>query len=400
MARFSGQITLGFASLAHAFAHLFILLYATVAVALERDWGISFDSLIALSVPGAVMFGLAALPAGWLGDRWSASGMMAVFFLGIGLAAGATGFATGPVGLLIGLTALGTVAAIYHPVGIPWLVRHAVNRGRALGLNGVFGSLGTASAAIIAGELTDLLGWRFAFWIPAGVALLVGAAFIAAIASGLIHEAKEDAAPAPEPERHDIKRAFLVLGVTTLCVGIVFQSLSFALPKIIDEQIGDYFGGGIAQVGRLVTLAYLISALSQIVGGELAHRFPLRRVYFWALAVQAPALILGTLVAGPAFVPVAVLFVSLNVLGQPSENALLARYTPPAWRGRVFGLKFVLTLGAGSAGVALVPVIYHATGSMTALLALLAGIVAIAGIAAWHLPRESATSGPAPVAAE
>ncbi|WP_223201938.1 hypothetical protein, partial [Streptococcus pneumoniae] len=33
----------------------------------------------------------------------------------------------------------------------------AENRGRALGVNGVFGSLGVASAALIAGVLTDLV---------------------------------------------------------------------------------------------------------------------------------------------------------------------------------------------------------------------------------------------------
>jgi hypothetical protein len=40
-----------------------------------------------LSVPGLVLYGFAALPAGWLGDRWSAERMMVMFFGGSGVAA-------------------------------------------------------------------------------------------------------------------------------------------------------------------------------------------------------------------------------------------------------------------------------------------------------------------------
>ena len=41
---------------------------------------------------------------------------------------------------------------------------------------------------------------------------------------------------------------------------------------------------------------------------------------------------------------------------------------PPAWRGRAFGAKFVLTLGVSSLGVSLVPLIHRMTGSLDGLL--------------------------------
>ena len=60
------------------------------------------------------------------------------------------------------LTIVGLGAAIYHPAGMA-LISHTVRkRGYALGVNGVFGSLGIASAPLVTGVLTWLFGWETA----------------------------------------------------------------------------------------------------------------------------------------------------------------------------------------------------------------------------------------------
>src|SRR5713101_3245004 len=89
----SAALALGFSSAGHFFAHLLMLLYPTIVLVLEGRWGLSYGDLLSLSLGGFVLFGLGALPAGWLGDRWSAERMMVVFFVGTGGAAIATGFA-------------------------------------------------------------------------------------------------------------------------------------------------------------------------------------------------------------------------------------------------------------------------------------------------------------------
>lgn len=398
MTRSSTGLTLGFAGVAHVYAHMFMLLYATVVLALEREWAMSYAELFALSIPGAVMFGAAALPAGWLGDRWSASGMMAVYFLGLGLATMATGFARTPFELGCGLTAIGVFAAIYHPVGIPWLIRHAVNRGRALGWNGVAGSLGTAGAALVAGVLADLVSWRAAFIAPGAVCLATGFAFLAALKLGRIADAAEDRVAASPPAAADIKRAFAALALTVLCTGVIYQATSYALPKIFEERLSDVFGGSVLGVGGLVTTCYLLSGVAQLIGGELADRFPLKPLYAVIQLAQVPVYAVGFALLGPALIPLAVLMLGLNVLSQPAENSLLARYTPARWRGQVYGAKFVLTLGVGSASVAAVPLIHAATGSLDAVFLLLVAAAALAFLGALALPA-SKEELPAPALA-
>src|SRR3546814_2971422 len=99
--------------------------------------------------------------------------MMAVFFLGLGVASILCGLVEGPTTMVLGLAGIGLFASIYHPVGIPWLIRNATSgTGKVLAVNGIFGSLGTAGAGLIAGNMIALYGWREDFSVPGIVCLL------------------------------------------------------------------------------------------------------------------------------------------------------------------------------------------------------------------------------------
>jgi FSR family fosmidomycin resistance protein-like MFS transporter len=386
--RVSGNIALGFASIGHTYSHLFVLFYATVVLVLEREWGLSYSELFALSIPGAIMFGVAALPAGWLGDKWSAAGMIAVYFIGTGASSVFTGLAQGPLGIAIGLTAIGTFAAIYHPVGIPWLIKNAVNRGRALGISGLFGSAGTALSALVAGALADLFGWRAAFIVPGVICLATGVVFIALMRAGVIVDTAEEAAPTPPPPATEIRRAFMVLAVTVVCVGVIYQATSYALPKVFEERLSAFAGNSVFGIGGMVSICYGIAALTQLIGGELADRYSQKMVYMLSHLTQVPLYAIGYILFGPALLPVAAAMLAFNILGQPSENALLARYTPLKWRGQVFGAKFVLTLGVSSLGVAIIPVIHATAGNLDGLFLLLAASAFVAAAASTLLPAD------------
>ena len=395
-------VSQAFAGIAHSYAHLFVLLYATVVLVLEHEWAMTYDALFALSIPMTILFGAGALPAGWLGDRWSETGMLGVYFFGLGASTVLTGFADSPFQLAGGLALMGLFASIYHPVGIPWLVKHAPNRGRALGINGVFGSAGTAAAALCAGVLASWFDWRAAFVVPGALCLATGVVFVILVRLGLFagtHAVMRDEAPAPA---RDVKRVFLVLAVTVMCTGMIYQVTSFALPKIFDERLTGAIGDSVLGIGGMVTVVYLVSALSQIVGGELADRYRLKTIYTSFLFLQIPVLLLAFFLISPVLVAVSALMVALNVAGQPAENALLARYTPARWHGRVFGAKFVLTLGVSSIGVALIPIAYRFTGSLDVLFFVLVGFALTAGLAAACLPRGDTKSKttPIPVPAE
>ena len=174
-----------FLNIGHFLDHLFTLIFATVAaLALSASGGSSYGDLLKYATPGFFAFGVFSYPAGWLADKWSREGMMVVFFVGIGLASVATGLAQTPLQVGIGLFVIGMFAAIYHPVGLAMVTQKWKNTGMRLAVNGVWGNLGVASAALITGYLIDNGGWRIAFIIPGVFSIAVGLAYCARAARG------------------------------------------------------------------------------------------------------------------------------------------------------------------------------------------------------------------------
>src|SRR5690554_5011247 len=188
MAKGSAGLATTFSAVGHLYVHLFTAIYAVIFLSLEEVWSLPYHELLKLWTLGSLLVGLAALPAGWLGDRWSKTGMMVVYFLGMGASGVACGLVDGPSALLIGLAALGLFASIYHPVGIAWLIRNAKQRGKALGFNGVFGGVGVASAGLVAGTLIDLWSWRYAFIVPGLVSIATGLLLLWCVATGRVDE--------------------------------------------------------------------------------------------------------------------------------------------------------------------------------------------------------------------
>ncbi len=394
MSKSSARAALAFSSIGHSFAHLFEPIFYIVALVLPAELGMPYEEVLVLVVAGKILYGVAAPLAGWLGDRWSTLGMMGVYFGGLGLAAVLTGLAQGPVQITLALAAVGLFGSIYHPVGIAWLTRNAENRGKALGVNGVFGGLGPAAAGLLAGVLIEAAGWRAAFVVPGVLVLATALVFLLLVRAGTLVEIKVDRKPEPPASRGDTWRAGIVLTVTMLCSGLIYQATQPALPKMFDERLGDI---GVMGVAGAVTLVYLVAGLSQIVSGHLADRFPLKRVYVGTYLAQVPLLFLAAELSGLPLLLVAVMMVSFNMGGIPAENVLLARYSPAKWRGTAFGMKFILSFGVSGLGVPLVAFILATTGGLSALWLLLAAAAAVVAIAGSFLPNERKPE-PAPAA--
>src|SRR5919108_1564462 len=159
----------------HALDHLFLLIFATAVGAIAADWGMIWQDLMPYTVGAFVMFGIGSLPAGRLGDLWGRRAMMVIFFLGMGLSALLIATTGGVWTLAAALTLMGVFSSIYHPVGIPMLVQQSKNPGFTIGVNGLFGNLGIAIAAILTGLLVKYFGWRAAFAGAGVLALLCGA---------------------------------------------------------------------------------------------------------------------------------------------------------------------------------------------------------------------------------
>ena len=378
-----------FFNLAHAYDHFFMLIFPTAVLALAPGWGMSYGEALALGTAAFVMFAAGTLPSGWLGDRWSRPHMMTIFFIGIGVSAVITGLATGPITLAIGLGLVGLFASIYHPVGTALVVQSATRSGRALGINGVYGNMGVAGAALITGALTEFLGWRAAFVLPGLLSIITGLLFVRAVRSADPAPAESSTKAAAKVARPGQIRVFMVVGIGALLGGIVFNGTTIALPKVFEARLTD-LADSVAMIGLLVSIVFAIAAFAQIGVGNLLDRFGARAVLPLIVAPQAVFLALAAQAWGWSALLVAMPMMLL-VFGQiPIGAWLVGHYTAARWQSRVFALTYVLSLGVSAVVVPLLAWLHERTGSFEVAFFLFAGAAGIIAVSALLLPKLAA----------
>jgi MFS family permease len=389
------QVGFLFLNVGHFLDHLFVLIFAAVAaLRLTQEWGMSYAALVPYATPGFVAFGLCAIPAGWLADRWSREGMMAVFFVGIGLSAILAGLADTPLQLAAALTLVGVFAAIYHPVGIAMVVEGRRRTGVALAVNGVFGNMGVATAALLTGFLIDASGWRSAFFVPGAASVAIGGLYLVFLRGGGAARAADAAMPAggqaasPPLPRDVLFRVFAIILFTTALGGLIFQSTTFSLPKIIDERLAE-LAGSATMVGWYAFVVFSVAALAQLAVGWLVDAVSLRAVFAVVAAAQAVFFFFMTHLTGVASLLVATGFM-LAVFGQiPINDVLVGRIARSEWRSRAYALRYIVTFTVMATAVPLIGWL-HGTWGFGVLFRLLAAAAFAIFLAVLLLPRAAA----------
>ena len=380
-----------FAAIGHTYSHLFLYIYFTALLVLQDDPAFPTNKaeLNALAASGTIAYGIMALPAGMLADRWSTRGMLVFYFLGLGLSAVITGLAQGPFMLTLGLTLIGIFGAIYHPVGTDWLIAHTKRPGHALGINGMFGPVGNALAPILTAFFIDSMTWRTAFFVPAGFTIITGLAMLSFWRLGLLPAmAENDHHAITSLSISKYRKASWSLALAITLGAVILNILNAETPKIFEIHLNDWTGGKVVGIGLLAGLIQLPAALASWIGGILTERFHACWVYIMMWIVQIPLFVFAASLTGDSlFMLLASVMFMVNAV-IPVENFLLARLAPANKRATAYGLKFVLAFVAS--GVTL-PVSGYALDqfeSYAPLMYAMAIMALMSCFCAWLLPRE------------
>jgi MFS family permease len=371
-------------NVAHALDHMFLLIFATAVAAIAREFGFAdWESLMPYSVGAFMMFGVGSLPAGRLGDLWGRRRMMLVFYFGMAASALLVALTRNAWQLAAALTLLGAFSAIYHPVGIPMLLRNAARPGLTIGVNGLAGNLGVAMAAVTTGVLVKYAGWRAAFVVPALIALGCGIAF-ARIAP------REAAAPASAPRRPDVHsravlaRVFAVMTVAAISSSLLFNFTTNGNGQLLRERLAGIVDDP-ALLGALLACVYLVASFAQVAVGLLIDRFTLKRLYLTIVAIQIPLFALAAFANGWSLFGLQIAFMVFVFGAIPFTDAMIVRYVDDRLRSRVSGMRLAVSFGVSSAAVWLLGPVVKASGFGTLLLAM-AGIAAVTLAAIVFLP--------------
>ena len=359
---------LTFTSIGHFFTHFTMLLFPPLATTIARDLGLELDRVFFISFLMYLLYGVGAMPWGYLADRWNPRLVLVsgIIMAGIGLVG--AGIIRNPTLLPLTLAVVGLGNAAYHPAGLSLVSKGIRSRGRGMGLNGVFGNFGIALAPFMAGILGWTVGWRLTF-IIFGTAGILGGLSIALVpfsVSRLIDRQKGQSVSGSKAIT-----LFIILCVAVISAGLMYRSFTLILPSWLEGRFIEEFNnfGNIfdsinvqsTDMGKSSLIAAIVSGMTmvigmggQLVGGIIADRIDLRKAYLLFFLLALPFLLAARFVSGWMTLPFIGLF-SFFALGmQPIENSLYSMLVPPRWRSSGFGIKFTITFGIGSLAVFIV----------------------------------------------
>ena len=261
-----------YAATGHLMMHMFAAFYFVIVLAIEDDWNFSYDELINLWLLGSLLVGLGSIPAGWLSDRWSRSGMLAIMFIGLGVSSILCGLSNNKFSLMINLSALGLFCSIYHPAGISWVVNTSKETGKALGFNNIFGGVGIGLGAFSSGLIIDMYNWNYAFIFPGLISIMIGIGLFLHIYQGkisfknIISDKFND-----NPEQNQLLKIAIIMLVSITCMSFVYQILQSSLPKVIDIRLTEKLDFSTSQIGLVVSFIYIVSGLMNYIAVSYTH---------------------------------------------------------------------------------------------------------------------------------
>ena len=335
----------------HSIDHMFLLIFATAVTTITLEFGFaSWVDLMPYSVGAFVFFGLGSLPSGRLGDLWGRRNMMIIFFIGIGCAAILVAFTNNAWQMAAALALLGLFASIYHPVGIPMLVQQVSNPGLTIGINGLAGNLGIATAALITGFFVKWFGWRYAFAVPGLLSIVLGFLFMYVCP-------KESQSPSKKSKKSAISvppallaHLFMVMTAVAVTSSLIFNFTTNGNFQLLSDR----FIGLIedpATLGAMLAVIYTIASFAQVVVGNLIDRLPMKKLQLWIAIIQVPLLVFAAYTDG-WWLFVSLLAVMIFVFGAiPFTDAMIVRYVDDRLRSRVTGMRLTVSFGISSLAV-------------------------------------------------
>jgi len=361
-----------FTMLGHGLVHWFEMSIPIFLV----DWNDAFPQSVALVgliiALGYAPFGIGALPAGVLADRYGEKRLILLCFGGMTLSFLVLPFATSIYAVGLALVLWGVAASIYHPAGMSLISTGASERGTVFAWHGIAGNLGIALGPFTTATLLIVFDWQVAAALvafPGVVAILYGmrAEFdpTAAVDDPDV-DAEAETALTPATFLSNSKglfaSAFLVVFVLVVFEGLFYRGVLTYLPEILQDldaiaAVAPSAGlEGIEPADYVFVGLLVVGMAGQYVGGKLTDRVPVERgllVIFGILALLALGFVPVTNLGLVGILAVCGLLGFFLFAIQPFYQVAVALYTPAETRGLSYGFTYLGEFGFGAASIAI-----------------------------------------------
>jgi predicted MFS family arabinose efflux permease len=250
------------------------------------------------------------------------------------------------------------------------LVQGASRPGWIIGVNGLAGNLGLASAAAMTGLFVKYFGWRMAFVIPGIVSIILGFAFA-------VYATRDGTAPARKKTSSSghqvgvsVARVLLVMTMAATSGGMLFNFATNSNYELLSSKFSQ-ISQDPARIGFLLALVYGLASLTLLLVGNLLDKIALKPLYLGIITIQLFSIVLAIGTNGWLFYLAQIVFMATIFGAVPFTDAMVVRFVDDSLRSRVSGMRLTVSLGASSIAVWLIGPIVKQSG-FTLLLCVMA----------------------------
>jgi MFS family permease len=398
----------GFAMAGHGLVHTYELAVPILLTVWLVEFSVTSATLGTVVAVGYGLFGVGALPAGILVDRFGSRILIVACTLGMGASFLMLAVLPGVAGIAVALAVWGVAASVYHPAGLTLISKGVEERGAAFAYHGMAGNAGIVAGPFVTALLLLAVEWRVAVAVLAVPALVAGVVGSRVEFDEAAAVTAADGGDAPETDVGSLgeflaaSRGVFTVGFLTVFALVMFNGLYYRgmltfLPGLLSDFLAPFVDatgageGGLGPVsegavaGEFDLSRYLYAGLlavgiaGQYVGGRLTDALEPER----GVAVMLAALTVIAVLFVPASATLPALLLASVALGfalfamQPLTQATIAKYSPPEHRGLSFGYTYLAIFGIGALGASITGAALT-YGTERTLFVLLAGFSALA----------------------
>jgi len=342
--------------LAHFMHHIPGLIVQPLLPAIRDSLDMDYFHVSWLTGVYSLAYGISNLPAGWLGGRIAPRILITLGVAGVAACGLLMGLAPNFWIMLVAMLLMGILGGGYHPMASPMLADTITEkqRGRALGVHQIGGTLANIFVPLVAAGFTGWLAWRGLFLLLCIPTIVYGLYLYWTLK-------KNGIGNTPRPSnatgfvirlnpRGYVRRllAFIALGASVQI--FVFSTLSFTALFVVDQ-----FGGPPWLGMALLSVGHIAGLLAGPIGGTISDRIGKVPVMLTVSLAAGPLIYLLSLVNYWWLLPVILLALgSCMYVAMPVAESYVISTVSHRNRSTVLGIYYFAS--RGGPGI-LIPVI-------------------------------------------
>ena len=340
------KIIIGISGSSHSLVHALMLTFPSLIPIIQKEYNVGLDTLGFVVSISALLFGLGAIPAGWLDRYLGGKKLMIIYQLGSSLSALVVAFSPNFTIMVVGLSFIGLFCSIYHPTGLT-LISQSINKvSKGMAVHGMFGSLGSAFGPLLAVSLAGLISWRASYFV-----LGILNAILALITFINIPNKTQIINNQPKKSNRKTNRTALIYYfITNSFLGMAYYGFTTFMPIHLSENTFNFLPeiSHNMKAGLFPTIVFLAGMIGALLGGKIGDKFDKRISFMIIILLNIPVFFLVGITSNITLIICSIMLGIIYFSNQPIGNTLVSEFSDNQNRGFIYGLGFFISFGIGS----------------------------------------------------